>query len=265
MKTVSKKKLLIALLLIAALAWIAATVKDIVVREIICRQLEAETGLEVRLEKVDYSPFSTEIEIRGLTLMNPPEFGQGEAIVIDRVYLDTGLRELLSDEGGRIERCEMDVALLRVVSGPKGSNLDAIIARVEEIDDEEERIEQENQGPQVAADAGPDPVIVPQVDDEDINIGSLELTIREMAVQSGDGSDEEKRYRLGQTLKFEEVDDLDDIAPQIMMMILMQTGTELLEDISSAMKGDEDKLDEIGDDIEEAAERIGDELKNFFK
>lgn len=268
MKASSIKKPAIALLLAAVLVWTAGGVKNMVVRGMIRRHLEAETGLSVRLDKLDYKPFSTELEIRGLTLMNPSEFGDSEAIVFDRVYLDTGLKELLSGEGGRITRCEMDVAMLRIVSSPRGSNLDAIADLVEQQDDMENQLEHGDADGKIILDTASAPdsdasQAATRVDDE-INIDSLQLTIGELVVQSGGGAEREKRYRVDQTLEFEQVDDLDDIAPQIMMTMLMQTGTGLLEDISAAMKDQPEKGKRGGGEFE-PAKNIGAELNNLFK
>jgi hypothetical protein len=271
----SKRTRLIAKVVILfslGLLLLAAVLKDAILREVVCRQLESETGLEVRLDRVRYNPFTTKIEMRGLTFMNPSEFGESEAFILERVYIDSTLKNLFSGNTVRIDRCELDIALLRMSTGPGGrSNLDAIIAGLKSDDDRDPKAGTDSEPVEAAAPDGDELSQTGRIDAEDretekgITIGSLEIHIQEIVAQLDSRSDTVKRYPIDRTLTFENVEDMDEVAAQLTLTLLMASGPDLLKDITQGIKGRSGNIEEMGDEIKNNARDLGSDLKNIFK
>lgn len=261
----------VVILFLLGLLLVAALLKDAILRGVVCRQLESETGLEVRLDRIRYNPFATKIEMRGLTFMNPSEFGESEAIVLERVYIDSTLKNLFSGDTVIVDRCELDIAVLRMSTGPGGqSNLDAIIAGLESADDRD-RTDGTDSEPREAGPDGAQPPQAGRVAAEDkepekkITIGSLEIHIQEIVAQLDSRSETVRRYPIDRTLTFENVDDMDEVAAQLTLTLLMASGPDLLKDITQSIKGRSGDIEEMGDEIENNVRDIGDDLKNIFK
>ncbi len=70
--------------------------KDLIARYIVKQQVQSATGLPVRIQSLDMGLFDTNIRIRDLRLLNPPEFREDVMAEIPEIYVDYELTPLLT-------------------------------------------------------------------------------------------------------------------------------------------------------------------------
>jgi hypothetical protein len=219
---------LLAMALLFALGWYA---KNYIVRESLRRVLIAESGLDIELGRIRYSLLASEVEIFDMRIMNPPEYEQGEAIVIDRIFIKGDIRSLFGGGRTEIERCEVEIGMLNIAGTPgRNSNIDILVERAE---DEQDRLEAERELARISAepeerDADPAqrPVAAPDAED-DLYIRSLEIALGRVRLQDESGAVNE--FIVDRRLSFTDVTDLDEVTEQLLIAILMSSGPELLE------------------------------------
>jgi len=262
--------IVLAAVLLAAL--LGALFKDALIRKIVCRQIETKTGVSVAMERLHYNPFKTSILIKGFKLGNPSEFGGGDALYVKRVYVDTSISGILS-ERIQVDVCEIDIGSMRVVTAGRGaSNIELLAGRLQsELERRQSgkgtaRVDEEGGAPAGVA-QGRKPVAGVDKKDEEIEIGYLKLRLGKIRVESetvGGRKMEPREYVVDQTFEYRDVDDLDPVAQQILMVVAVKTGPDILKDLTQLLEENTDDLDELGDKVKDAADRLGEELKDLF-
>ncbi|MBI5802145.1 MAG: hypothetical protein HZA92_15650 [Verrucomicrobia bacterium] len=119
--------LLLALLAILALSF------DTIVTSFAEGKLRKQTGLEVRMEKLELRPWSGRARVEKLVLYNPPEFGGGPLVNVAelRVEYDPALAR---ERKLHLTSLRFDLAELNIVLDKDGqSNLDGVRRTVEKI------------------------------------------------------------------------------------------------------------------------------------
>lgn len=233
----------LVLVFIALFLVLADFVTDFVLKKVVCRSLERETGLQIELDKLDYSLLNSSFELRGMRIMNTEEYGETAAVVLNRVYIEAGLSNLMDSNATRMRRCEIDIAVLNLIGAPGGnSNLDKIVARIEERDDEsdadvEEQIadQSELEPGQPETDAASRSSSMGMKEEDEFWIGALKIKLDNVTLKT-DSKGEAKSYRIGQTLEFENVVDLDEVGTQLAISIFTGAGPELLDDMGDLLK-----------------------------
>jgi hypothetical protein len=76
-------------------------------------------GFEVEVEKAEVSLLHSRVDLRGLKLLNPPEFEERTALDVPRFYLDYDLLPLLRGNL-RIRKLDLDVSRICVVRNADG-------------------------------------------------------------------------------------------------------------------------------------------------
>jgi len=211
--------------------------KNVVIRKVLCSRLESQTGFEVELDGLRYNPLKTTITLSGFRLKNPEDFGNSVALEIKRLYIDTSLKSLFSDEVW-LQECDIDIDRIHIVTNPDGeSNIDRLANRLQQ------NVNAKIGGkiPPSAARAGTglnsgdafSPSVPPVLPDEsEITIGKLKIRLGKVVMQSSSvaGSESPQEvYVIDKTFKFNNVDDLDPVTQQLMIAILISTGPDLLE------------------------------------
>ncbi len=121
------------LLLLLVLLAILALSFDAVVTSIAEGRLRKQTGLEVRLEKLEFRPWSGRARVEKLTLYNPAEFGGGPLVNVAELLVEYD-PALARERKLHLNVLRFNLAELHIVVDKNGqSNLDGVRKAVEEI------------------------------------------------------------------------------------------------------------------------------------
>lgn len=122
--------LLIAIALAGTLAWLWLSPEQVLKRAVE-QQGSAIAGAEVRVEKVSYSTQSGVFVLTGVAIANPPGFPPGDMVVAPVVEVAVDPASL-DQPVPRITRLVVSAPLIRVETGPGGSNFAALEKTIKE-------------------------------------------------------------------------------------------------------------------------------------
>lgn len=261
------KKTLITVLVIVAVAMVALVgVRNVMLKKAALRLIEEQTGLRMEIDAFDVGVFKPTFEIRGLTLLNPPDFPEGEAFEIERFYVHYDLLSLFSDEVHFYE-VEMRVPKIVVVQLENG---ETNMGRMTEQTDQQMR-KRKRSGEEPAPrgepeDDQPPPERAPESRKEpkDFRIDTLTLALGEAEYrQYVEGRTEPKidRIELNQEQTFHDVTDPYQVANAVTMNMLQMRLSSEMQKLSEEHKEELDELGVTEDDLNKAQ----DVIKGFFK
>ncbi len=243
------KKTSLLLVLIGAVfvfALLADVLKDRYLRNMITREIEQQTGLQVSLEGLRYNLLKGEFEMTGFVLKNPTSFGDSNAIEIDRLLIKAGLRTLLSDTV-LVDICEVDIGFIGIIDTPdldsnfqviadllKGKSSpvaqDKAIAGAAAVEDEPGADDYEPREYLLSRN------VAEQVRSKDINITDLRIylgAVHLMVASQAGQRPIEMTVRVDDTFEFSGVEDLDDILDELLTEIMAVAGPQLLIEVLS--------------------------------
>lgn len=123
-------RLFVLLLLLLALLALSF---DTIVTSLAESRLRKQTGLEVRLEKLELRPWSGHARVEQLVLYNPAEFGGGPMLNLAELHVEYD-PALAKERKLHLKALRFNLAELHIVVGKTGeSNLDGVRKLVEEI------------------------------------------------------------------------------------------------------------------------------------
>jgi uncharacterized protein involved in outer membrane biogenesis len=132
MKFLLKWAFRLFLLLLVLLAILALSF-DSIITSIAASKLREQTGLEVRLEKLELRPWSGRAHIEKLVLYNPAEFGSGPLLNLAELHIEYD-PALAKERKLHLKALRFNLAELHIVVDKNGqSNLDGVRKVVEEI------------------------------------------------------------------------------------------------------------------------------------
>lgn len=121
------------LLVLLALAAILALSFDTIITSLAESRLRKQTGLEVRLEKLELRPWSGRARIENLVFYNTAEFGSGPMLNLAELHVEYD-PVLAKERKLHLKALRLNLAELHIVLDKKGeSNLDGVRKVVEEI------------------------------------------------------------------------------------------------------------------------------------
>ena len=92
--------------------------------------IENRTGFPVRVDAFYANPFTAEVRMRGLVIVNPDNFGQSDFLEVQQFTAKADLFTLLSNKPV-LDMTTMDVARITVITNAQGSNnLDLMYRRL---------------------------------------------------------------------------------------------------------------------------------------
>lgn len=120
------------LLVLAILLGVAALLlKDILAEEWIERRLEADTGLEVRVDRAEVGLLEPAVTLEGLRLYNPAAFGGGPLVVVRELHVEYD-RSALVRGVLRLGLLRLEVQSLTLVQNEDGRwNLEVLAAETD--------------------------------------------------------------------------------------------------------------------------------------
>jgi len=120
------KKFLVFLFVLAVLIGGVALGKNAIIKTSVERGVELVTGLKLNMGSLNVGILKPIVDIKNLTLLNPPSYSDRTMIDIPEIYVDYDLKSIL---GGKIHLPEVRLALKEfvVVKNAQGElNLDAL-------------------------------------------------------------------------------------------------------------------------------------------
>jgi hypothetical protein len=119
------------LVILAIVLGVAALLlKDTVLKSLTEHRLRQETGLEVRIGRLETGLFDSMVTVQDLKVFNPPEFGGGPMVHLPEVHLEWDA-QALARQSLRLRLARIHLAELTVVKDKKGrSNLDLLTGQV---------------------------------------------------------------------------------------------------------------------------------------
>lgn len=103
-------------------------VKHLRVKEIVENEIEQSLGINVSIDKIDFSPLLTHIALRGITVHNPAGFPEDELAYIESVHFVFDPIEMLTQKKPIIYLFTLDLKRLNIVKNKEGKvNVEEII------------------------------------------------------------------------------------------------------------------------------------------
>jgi hypothetical protein len=107
--------------------------KDTVLKSLTEHRMRQETGLEVRIGRMETGLFDATLTLQDLKIFNPPEFGGGPMIYMPEIHLEWDA-QALARQNLHLSLARIHLAELTVVRNKEGrSNLDLLAHKVPAI------------------------------------------------------------------------------------------------------------------------------------
>jgi uncharacterized protein involved in outer membrane biogenesis len=118
----------IFLAVILLLATSFVIVKRLKIKEIVENQIAQSLGINVSIEKIEFSPLLAHISARGVTVMNPEGFVQTELAYIEMIHLLIDPIEVLVSKKPNIYVLTLDLKRLNIIKNKEGKvNIEELI------------------------------------------------------------------------------------------------------------------------------------------
>jgi uncharacterized protein involved in outer membrane biogenesis len=256
-------KKLVIMILAAGLLLVAALAifKNQIIESVVRQQIRSSTGLEMEVESLRMGLLSSALEIRGLKLMNPPDFPDREAFDISRIHARYSVRSLFSTN---IQLPELVVEVPRVVLVRKADGE----SNLERVKDTARRRKQEAAAgrrepappptePPAGGEAGSGKPAPAEKVKKGFFIGSLTLRVGTVEMRDygrlKDGKPKVKEYDLALDRTFEKVDGIESVVSQMVNEIIMQ---EALKSVSEQL-ADPETMKKLDQKLDKAVEKLG--------
>jgi uncharacterized protein involved in outer membrane biogenesis len=113
-------------LLLAALIVAAVLSLDTIVKQIVQSRLRAETGMEVKIGKMDIGLATPTIAIEDLKIYNPPDFGGSLFLSVPEIYVDYDWNAIRAGQL-HLNLVRLNLAEMDIVQGQQGRlNIESI-------------------------------------------------------------------------------------------------------------------------------------------
>jgi len=121
-----KKVIGVIVVILVAVILILALVKDIIIKTSVEKGVKHVTGLQLNLESIKVGVIKTLIDIKGLTLFNPPGYKEKIMFEIPEIHVDYNLPAILKGKI-HLEEVRLNVKELIVIKNKNGErNLDSL-------------------------------------------------------------------------------------------------------------------------------------------
>jgi len=222
------------------------------------KAIEEYTGFKIEIASFNVGLFKPTFEIRGLKLLNPPDFPETTAFEIDKLFVKYDLASLFSDKI-HLYDVIIDVPKIVVVQKDDGeTNLERLAKNAKKTKKEGENDEKQ-----------------PQNDENDENTPQKEKNRREIAIdimkiklgtveyqiyEEGVEKPEIETRELNQEEIFTNVTDLQDVVDQIAMQLVTDEALKELTKLAEEHKEDLEKLGLKPSDVE----KVGNAVQGFL-
>jgi len=106
-------------LLLVALIGAAVHWRDAIVKQIVQSRFRSETGMDVKIGKIDIGLATPTIAIEDFKIYNPPDFGGSLFLSVPEIYLDYD-RDALRDHKLHLNLVRINLAEINIVQGKEG-------------------------------------------------------------------------------------------------------------------------------------------------
>ena len=108
------------LILIIFLLVTFAVVKNLKIKEIVEHEIESSLGINVTIDKIDFSPFLAHVGAQGVTIHNPSGFEENELAYIESIHFMLDPIEILTLEKPNIYLLTLDLKRLNIIKNKDG-------------------------------------------------------------------------------------------------------------------------------------------------
>jgi len=108
--------LTLAILLVASFV----VIKRLKIKEIVERQIEQSIGINVSIEKIEFSPLLAHVWASGITIHNPADFQEDELAYIDALHLVFDPIEIITSKKPNIYLLGLDLKRLNIIKNKEG-------------------------------------------------------------------------------------------------------------------------------------------------
>lgn len=97
-----------------------AIVKNVKIKDLVEREIEAELGISVSIKELKYSPLLTSVVAKGVTIYNPDGFDEKELAYLNSIHLVWDLGDLIFLKKPTIYLADIDLERLDIIKNKKG-------------------------------------------------------------------------------------------------------------------------------------------------
>lgn len=103
-------------------------IRNLKIKDIVEDEIEQSLGIKVTIEKIDFSPLLAHIGLSGITIHNPPGFGQDELAYINSIHFVCDPAEILIQKKPNIYLFTLNLQRLNIIKNQDGKvNIKEII------------------------------------------------------------------------------------------------------------------------------------------
>ena len=118
---------LVCLILIIAVSFALYSLKNDKLKEMVEKEIEQSLGINVSIEKIEFSSLFTHITASGITIHNPGSFAEDELAYINSVHFLLDPLEIMVKAKPNIYVCALDLKRLNIIKNSDG------LVNIEEI------------------------------------------------------------------------------------------------------------------------------------
>jgi len=123
MKVIKRLFLALGVIFLSLVILLSATfvvVKRLKIKDIVESQIEQSLGINVSIEKIEFSPLLAHIWATGITIHNPPEFQETELAYIEALHLLIDPLEVVLSKKPTIYVLDLDLKRLNIIKNKRG-------------------------------------------------------------------------------------------------------------------------------------------------
>ncbi|MBU0678167.1 MAG: AsmA family protein [Verrucomicrobia bacterium] len=260
--------LIVLVVVIVVLSVGVKIAKDRIVAKMAEAVVENSTGFDLELEQVKVGLLKPTVDIRGLTLNNPPDYPDKTAFHIEQIFVRYDRSTLFSDEIF-LPVLTLDIPQVFMVRKADGE------MNLERLGKEMEKRKQETGREKSAEKPTPQPEEQPSAEpaqkkvQKNVRIGELTLRIgsveiRDYSAKEGEPQVQTVEINLDRT--YHDVASLEDIGPMITQEVIVRALPSLMNgNLKKILSGDDDGVKKAGKDLEKIGKQLEKSFKGLFK
>ena len=277
---IAVRVVLVLVVIIAVLLGALLLAKDWLVRQAVAAAIHKATGFEARIESLQVGLLGRTVDLRGFSLRNPPDFPEGSAFDVNRLFLRVDYATLQKDVV-HIPELVVDIPRVVVVRKDTGeTNMERIQKAVKPAGTATRpppstppqpsppgRPAPESPGPAPSPEAPPAPAPAPAPPpapprmEKKVHIDKLTVKLGQVEnrdYKKGGGAPQVTTIALDVDRTFDNVEDLEQVGQLIAAEVVGKTLGRMLNDLANPSG-------QGATDVNQAVEQLGKQLNRLLK
>ncbi|NCC52420.1 MAG: AsmA family protein [Spartobacteria bacterium] len=219
------------------------------------KAIEEYTGFKLEIDSFNVGLFKPTFEIKGLKLLNPPDFPEANAFEIDHLFVKYDLASLFSDKI-HLYDVIIDVPRIVVIQKEDGETNIGRLTKKSEKDRDKKKDDVEKKADKPGKEKKSKEI---EIDIMRIKLGTVEFRRYEEGVEAP----EVRTHELNKEETFTNVKNIQDVINQITMQLLADEGLKELNKWAEEHQEDLEKMGLKSSDVEKVGNAVKGFLKNF--